>query len=673
MIELLRFLCAAWLAAAAANTAPAPTVSSTVSAAPAVASTAAPADAVDPGAAAVLARFKAATGGSAWDDLRALRTQGTVETGGLTGRFETLEELGTGRGVGRFQLGPVSGAEGFDGALPWSQDPSGEVIVQRGEEALEASRNEAYRTSLAWWYPQRWPASLRLLPPQREGSRAFAVVEITPRGGRPFELWLDESSGLLERAVERGGVDVTTTTLGDWRPVEMVGTGATPGSILLPFLVRTTNGEPKYDIVLRAETVAVDPPVCDDDFAPPARRAGDFAIEDPSGRWSAPFILSNNHVYLQVFLDGQGPFRVLFDTGGFNLLTPEMAARLGLATQGALQARGVGEGSEDLAITHLREVRMGPLSLRDQVFYVLPLSGLSAGEGQAVAGVLGFEVLKRFVVEIDYRERRLTFTLPSRFDPARAGIAVPFVFAGHMPAVEGNIDGFPGRFTIDTGSRSAVSLHRPFVERHGLLARYRPGIEAVTGWGVGGAVRAKVTRAGNLRLGGVDVALPVAELVTSERGALSDRYVAGNVGGAILRRFRVTFDYGHERLYLAPGGDAGPDSFDRAGLWLVASGSELLVEDVIPGSPGASAGVVPGDRIEAVDGVLLARSDLDAVRGRLRTDPPGTTVRLRVRGQEGRRDLAVVLLELGPPEETSMVPPALPRPHPASDRAPPGY
>jgi predicted metalloprotease with PDZ domain len=147
----------------------------------------------------------------------------------------------------------------------------------------------------------------------------------------------------------------------------------------------------------------------------------------------------------------------------------------------------------------------------------------------------------------------------------------------------------------------------------------------------------------------VEVPLPITELVTSERGALADRYLAGNVGGAVLRRFRVTFDYAHERVYFAPGGDAGPDSFDRAGLWLVPAGKELLVEDVIPGGPAAAAGVIPGDRIEAVDGVALTRPDLDAARERLHAGAPGTTVRLRVRGREGRRDLAVKLLELAAP------------------------
>src|SRR4029079_7597875 len=157
-------------------------------------------------AAALLARFKEVSGGNAWDTIRALHTSGNVETGGLSGTFDIWEELGTGRGTGRFQLGPMSGAEGFDGNAPWSQDAKGEVTVQRGEEALEAARNEAYRTTLAWWYPERWPAERRRLADQHEGERTFAVVEITPRDGRPFELWLAAASGPPHPAAAAGGL-----------------------------------------------------------------------------------------------------------------------------------------------------------------------------------------------------------------------------------------------------------------------------------------------------------------------------------------------------------------------------------------------------------------------------------------------------------------------------------
>jgi hypothetical protein len=167
-------------------------------------------------------------------------------------------------------------------------------------------------------------------------------------------------------------------------------------------------------------------------------------------------------------------------------------------------------------------------------------------------------VLQRFVVELDYARHRLTLTLPERFDGSGAGTAVPFVFAGRIPAVAGRVDGIDGTFTIDTGSRSDLALNQPFVDAHHLVDRYRAGEEAVTGWGVGGGVRAKVAHARLLTLGDVEVRDPVTELVTSDKGALADRYLAGNVGGGVLRRFRVTFDYRRERLFLAPLGSAEP-------------------------------------------------------------------------------------------------------------------
>ncbi len=645
---MLASLLALWVTAMGAAVAePASRLPLRTAAASAVAPAAAEGD-----PATLLARFKMVTGGAAWDALHALHTHGTLTTGGLSGTFDSWEELGTGRGLGRYQLGPVSGAEGFDGETPWSQDASGEVTFERGEESLEATRNEAYRTALAWWYPQRWPATVRALPPRHEGDRGFARLEITPRGGRPFELWLDVASGLPDRAVERGGTLTTTTFLDDWRRVAVAcGTdgGGAGSTVLLPFRARSTNGEEKYDVLMRADAIDVDPPLAVDAFAPPARPVADFAIAGGAASARLPFQVRNNHVYVEVTLDGEGPLVMLFDSGGFNVVTPETAARLGLATEGALQARGVGEGSEDLALTRVGTLELGGATLRDQVFSVLPLAGLPEVEGVPVAGIVGFEVLQRFVVEVDYAKRELTLTLPERLDAGDAGTPVPFVFADHMPAVEGSVDGIAGRFTLDTGSRSALSLHRPFVETHGLLARYQPTIEATTGWGVGGGVRAKVTRAGMLHLGGVEVPLPITELVTSDKGALADRYLAGNVGGGILRRFRVTFDYRHERVYLAPGGDAGPDSFDRAGLWLTPAGRGLAVEDVVPGGPAAAAGVLPGDRLEAVDGVALGKLGPDAVRARLRRAPPGSKLRLRVRGAGGSREVEVVLAELPAP------------------------
>ena len=76
-------------------------------------------------AAALFARFKAATGGPAWDSVVALRSEGKLTTGGLSGKVSEIEDTRTGKRLSRVDLGAIQAAEGFDGAHPWEQDPGG--------------------------------------------------------------------------------------------------------------------------------------------------------------------------------------------------------------------------------------------------------------------------------------------------------------------------------------------------------------------------------------------------------------------------------------------------------------------------------------------------------------------------------------------------------------------
>src|SRR5512140_2062346 len=85
-----------------------------------------------PDPAALLARVKQATGGSAWNGVRTLHARSTLETGGLKGPVELWEDLTTGRSVTRYKLGPASGAGGFDGKTVWTQDSSGQVKTEEG-------------------------------------------------------------------------------------------------------------------------------------------------------------------------------------------------------------------------------------------------------------------------------------------------------------------------------------------------------------------------------------------------------------------------------------------------------------------------------------------------------------------------------------------------------------
>jgi hypothetical protein len=602
----------------------------------AVAAREAGADVSDPKA--LLARAKEAAGGDAWNRVRALRSTGAIETGGLKGRVESWTDLTRPRFVDRYDLGPASGANGFDGKTAWEQDSSAQVRTRESADEREETADEAYRRSQAWWFPERWKATIENGGERSETGRRFFVLRITPEGGRVFELWIDAASFLFDRVVEKAASETRTTLYTDYREV---------AGLHLSFAFRSTNGNARYDLIGRVEKVEVNPEIADARFAPPPPPAPDFAIAGGRTSTTVPFTLVNNHIYVDAKLNGKGPYRLLCDTGGANVVKPAVARQLGLRSEGALEGKGAGEQSEDIGLVKIERVAIGDAVIERQLFAVFDLEKLEPAEGAPMPGLVGYEVFKRFVVRIDYGRGLLTLTLPSSFQADSRATALPFRFNGHTPQVDGEIDGIAGTFDLDTGSRASLELIGPFVEKNGLAAKYGAKLTAVTGWGVGGPTRSLVTRTKVLKLGPVEVRDLVTGLSLQKTGAFSDVYVSGNVGAGVLRRFTVTFDYASQKVYFEPSGTPpSRDAFDRGGLWLNRGDGFFEVMDLVEGGPAYEAGMRPGDRVLAVDGKPASGLSLPDLRLRLRSDPPGTAVRFRIASQGAERDVTVVLRDL---------------------------
>jgi hypothetical protein len=179
----------------------------------------------------ILAKAKAAAGGVACDAIHTIQLKGKLSTGGLNGTAESLQDVLTGRYIERFQLGPASGAEGFDGTMAWSQDASGQSRAEEGGDGRLGAIDEAYRCALAYWYPQRWPAQIEDAGERDENGRRFMTLRITPKGGRPFELWIDAATMLIDRTVEKAAIETRTTFMSDYRTV---------GGVKMPFASRLT-------------------------------------------------------------------------------------------------------------------------------------------------------------------------------------------------------------------------------------------------------------------------------------------------------------------------------------------------------------------------------------------------------------------------------------------------
>ena len=171
-------------------------------------------------------------------------------------------------------------------------------------------------------------------------------------------------------------------------------------------------------------------------------------------------------------------------------------------------------------------------------------------------------------------------------------------------------------------------------------------IQQWQGAGVGGEYRETLTR-GDFALGTLKLPHEVVSYAgRAERGSESTQMQAGVIGESTLRRFDMTYDYGHKQVWIDSESKQSPTPFNRAGLRIQRDAPDsFIVASIVPGSPADTAGLKPGDRIFAVNSQpasKLAASDVYITCA----GPIGTDVELVVASKEGgqsrRRSLRLV-------------------------------
>lgn len=579
-----------------------------------------------PDAQLILAAAKAASGGAAWEALTSQHSKVTIHTGGFSGTAERWSDIATGRSLIRFAVGPVSGAGGFDGKVAWSQDETGQSQVATDATSRELAVNAAYRDRLGFWFPSRAPAVIAYKERTEADGATFEVIRVTPDGGRPFELWINMETKLIERLVEREDKATRTETYMDLRTVQ---------GVQIPFRVHASRGDPRFDETVVVESMNFNAPLAGVQFAQPAPPPPDFAFPAGKALVEVPFEVHNGHLFVRVRINGKGPYRMLFDSGSLNVLMPKVAADLGLKNEGATGANGDGP---KVGLVRVDRLEVGGLVLDRQSFATIDLAELMRRvEGlDDVAGVIGHELFKRFPIRLDFGQARATIHDPANYKYDGTGTPVAITFRGTAPKVAGTVDGVAGAFAIDTGSRGSLTLTTPFVQANGLATRLGAKTDVIVGAGIGGHVRAALARANELQFGGITIKNPVTTLARDGQGALGDPDLAGVIGFGILRQFNLTFDYARNAIYFEKNSAFGTaDTYDRAGMWLERGAKGLEVVDAVPGGPAAAAGIKRGDVIVAINGKTWSSTSLATVRNQLKSTP-GTKVRLRL-GSGGER------------------------------------
>jgi len=366
-----------------------------------------------------------------------------------------------------------------------------------------------------------------------------------------------------------------------------------------------------------------------------------FHFQNGTSARDIPIEISSNHIYVSVTVGNGEKATVLLETGGAaSAFDPDLAVRAGITLGDSAEAGGA--GADPATAWRLNDVSysLPGLSLSGQSLTAVSLRALESVTGHRMDGVLGFDFLRQFIVEIDYAGSRLHLYDPATWTYRGTGDSLSLDLTGPIPIVQGVLnDSIPARFFVDTGASMAVMVSRPFSVSHDLKHVANSTLEGPPGHGLGGAAGQIIARFDRFRVGRFELTDPLLGLSQAEAGIFASDEQDGVIGGEIWRRFRVILDYPHARMYLEPNQNFGaPFEHDMSGLVLRSGPPDnpgIVVSTILPGTPADSAGIEPGDVIQTIDGQPSSGKDLYTIRMMFRGVGKNVAVEYR-RGAEVR-------------------------------------
>ncbi|NOT34291.1 MAG: PDZ domain-containing protein [Candidatus Eisenbacteria bacterium] len=598
---------------------------------------------ITPEARPVIEHYLQATGGlKALEYDRAVGMKGTLTAFGLTGTVELWRQR-PGRTASFTTIGPLTLRDGQDATRSWRVDQNGKLQERDGKE-LEDSRASAWFDSEAWALPDQGGGRVTFAGNERDSIARYAVLEVTPPVGRARRLFFEATSGHLVRTVNR---DDSRTMISHFSNFTRMANR---------LRARTTRIEvaemPINIVTVTLDSVWVADAFPDERFAPPGEDASPVTFRGATGRVTVPFVYSTRHVWVKASLNG-GPLEdFLLDTGaGVTVIDSAYAASRGLRSEGHIGVGGAGAsgGGAFAQLDSLFVPGEGATSVRvgGQKVVILAVNPhLEPFFWRRCAGVLGYDFISRFVLEVDYDARRLVLHDPKHYQHTGAGEALTLELASNIPVVEGAIDSlYRGKFRLDVGSGSTVDLHTPFVNAHDLRQRAGRSVE-VLGGGFGGTFSSTATRMKRMTLGSYGWDAPVVVLSSTDVGALASEDYAGNIGNRVLERFKVTFDYERRQVWLEPGARyRDRDRFSLTGLQLAHGGDGLTVAQVLAGSVAEAAGLRVGDRILDLEGRPAASWSIEEYERVFEVANPGEKRKLVYERDGKKRSIQFALRE----------------------------
>ena len=145
--------------------------------------------------------------------------------------------------------------------------------------------------------------------------------------------------------------------------------------VKVPHRVRATRGDPRQDEIITVEKLDYNWPLAGVVFAQPATARPDFEIAGGAATAEVPIEVRDGHIFVPAMLNGQGPYRMLFDTDRGNIISPKALTAIGVTPQGNFGSAVVGEDKQEIGIARIDRLELGGVAIDGMLFTTIDVAG----------------------------------------------------------------------------------------------------------------------------------------------------------------------------------------------------------------------------------------------------------------------------------------------------------
>lgn len=270
-----------------------------------------------------------------------------------------------------------------------------------------------------------------------------------------------------------------------------------------------------------------------------------------------PFVFDGHQLFIPVTInDGKDTLHFLFDTGcEVNILDLHQANALGLIGKGDAGISGWSKGTIMIPKASARVLSIGVLSMPYPEFYLQNLENASM-QGTSVDGVLGYQIIKQYVVELDFSQKKMFLYKSSNMHYPPGGELFTLGLNYKTPTLEAAItlpDGttLPSTYHVITGGDFGILFNEKYVTKYHLKTQLT-STGTITRSDLAGPVTYTECRIPQLQLLRYTMAAVPAIYSPKINDNAPDKEIAGAIGAAVWRNYTLFINLPKKELYLMP-------------------------------------------------------------------------------------------------------------------------